>query len=226
MHKTHLLLIEDDAALADGLARTLGQDGYRVTVRATLQDGLATVEAQAFEVLILDLGLPDGDGRAVLDRLRELACETPVLVLSARDAVDERVQVLDLGADDYVVKPAAVEEIRARVRAMLRRRRARAGETVTLGRLTLDSRARRAYIDAQPLTLTARELAALEFLAVRSDRIVTKEDLLSSLYGGDRDVSENAVEKLMSRIRARVEPAGVRLRVVRGLGYYLQAGDA
>ncbi|MBL8486465.1 MAG: response regulator transcription factor [Rhodocyclaceae bacterium] len=226
MRDARLLLIEDDQALADGLSRSLRQDGCQVAAAVTAAEAKALVGSRAFDVIVLDLGLPDGDGREVLAHLQQLGKDTPVLVLSARDGLDERVGLLDLGADDYVVKPAAVDEIRARVRAMLRRRRARTGQTVTLGRLTLDPQARRAYVDAEPLTLTARELAALEFLAARADRIVTKDDLLAGLYGGDRDVSENAVEKLISRIRARVEPAGVQLRVVRGLGYYLQTGDA
>ncbi|MBL8492161.1 MAG: response regulator transcription factor [Rhodocyclaceae bacterium] len=226
MPNSHLLLVEDDLALADGLGRSLRQDGYRVATAASAAEARDLIARQGFDVLVLDLGLPDGDGRDVLRHLKDQGRDTPVLVLSARDGLDERVSLLDLGADDYLVKPAAVEEIQARVRAMLRRRRAESGQTISLGRLTLDPAARRAYVDGQALTLTARELAALEFLATRTDRIVAKEDLLAALYKEDGEVSENAVEKLLSRIRARIEPAGVRLRVVRGLGYYLQTGDA
>jgi len=220
-----ILLVEDDALLADGLARSLGQSGYLVEVAA---DGLTAdrwLENESFDLTILDLGLPGLDGSTVLQRLRARKQRTPVLILSARMAIEERVRLLDLGADDYVVKPVALVELEARVRALIRRGAGAAEPTIRLGRLELDTIGKRAWLDGKALELSAREWAALEFLASRVNRIVNKEQIMQALYRWDEEITPNAIEKFISRLRNKLEPAGITIRTVRGLGYYLEKPD-
>lgn len=220
-----ILLVEDDALLADGLARSLGQSGYLVEVAA---DGLTAdrwLENESFDLTILDLGLPGLDGSTVLQRLRARKQRTPVLILSARMAIEERVRLLDLGADDYVVKPVALVELEARVRALIRRGAGAAEPTIHLGRLELDTIGKRAWLDGKALELSAREWAALEFLASRVNRIVNKEQIMQALYRWDEEITPNAIEKFISRLRNKLEPAGITIRTVRGLGYYLEKPD-
>lgn len=217
-----ILLVEDDALLADGLARALRQSGYVVEVAADGRTADRWLESAAFDLTILDLGLPGLDGSEVLQHLRARKQRTPVLVVSAREALEERVRILDLGADDYVVKPVALAELEARVRALIRRGQAAPDPNISLGRLTLDTVGKRAWTDEGALDLTAREWAALEFLALRVNRIVNKEQIMQSLYGWEEDVTPNAVEKFISRLRFKLEPAGIVIRTVRGLGYYLE----
>lgn len=215
-----ILLIEDDLPLADGLARALRREGYRVDVAGTVADACRALDAQSYGVVVLDLGLPDLDGSEVLNHLVARKLDTPVLVLSARDGLEERIRLLDIGADDYLVKPAAMDEFLARVRAMLRRRRS--GERLVLGRLSLDVDGRRAYVDDQPLDLNSREWVLLAFLAARPNRAVPKEDIAVALYGAGEEASMNALDQIMSRFRKRIADSGLNLRTVRGLGYYLE----
>jgi two-component system OmpR family response regulator len=217
-----ILLVEDDPLLADGLARSLRQSGYRIEIAG---DGLAAdrlLERAAFDLVILDLGLPGLDGSDVLKRLRERRQGTPVLVLSARVGLEERVRLLDLGADDYVVKPVALAELEARVRALIRRGQQPAGPEIFLGRLRLDVAGKRAWVEGVPLDLSAREWAALEFLAGRVNRIINKDQFMQALYSWEEEITPNAIEKFVSRLRSKLEPAGVNIRTVRGLGYYLE----
>jgi two-component system OmpR family response regulator len=217
-----ILLVEDDVLLADGLARSLRHSGYPVEV---VGDGLAAdrwLEVEPFDLVVLDLGLPGLDGSEILRRLRGRKQHLPVLVLSAREELDERVRLLDLGADDYLVKPVALVELEARVRALLRRGQGSADPNIRLGRLLLDTVGKRAWLDDEALDLKAREWAALEFLAQRVNRIVSKEQIMQALYGWEEEITPNAVEKFISRLRSKLEPAGVVIRTVRGLGYYLE----
>lgn len=218
-----ILLVEDDALLADGLARALRQSSYVVEIAADGPQADRWLESGEFELAILDLGLPGMDGSQVLARLRARKQRTPVLVMSAREALQERVRLLDLGADDYVIKPVALAELEARVRALIRRGQANPDPTIQLGRLALDTVGKRAWVNGEALDLTAREWAALEFLAQRVNRIVSKEQFMQSLYGWDDDITPNAVEKFVSRLRTKLESAGLVIRTVRGLGYFLEA---
>lgn len=217
-----ILLIEDDLLLADGLARALRHSGYVVDTADNGTTADAWLGNEAYDLAILDLGLPGLDGTEVLQRLRARRQRTPVLVLSARMAVEERVRALDLGADDYVVKPVALSELEARVRALIRRGQGEADPYVVLGRLQLDTVGKRAWVDGKALELNAREWAALEFLVSRVNRIVSKEQLTQALYSWDDEITPNAIEKFVSRLRVKLEPAGIGIRTVRGLGYYLE----
>lgn len=220
-----ILLVEDDALLADGLARSLRQSGYLVEVASDGPTADRWLQDGEFDLTLLDLGLPGLDGSEVLQRLRQRKQRTPVLVLSARQGLDERVRLLDLGADDYMVKPVALAELEARARALIRRGQGGAEPVIGFGRLQLDTVGRRAWLEGNALELAAREWAALEFLVQRVNRIVSKEQISQALYGWDEDITPNAVEKSISRLRSKLEPAGITIRTVRGLGYYLEKPD-
>lgn len=217
-----ILLVEDDHLLADGLARTLRNSGYLVEVAGDGRTADQWLMTESFDLTVLDLGLPGLDGSEVLQRLRQRKQRTPVLILSARMAMEERVRLLDLGADDYMVKPVALVELEARVRALIRRGQGAPETIVSLGRLQLDTVGKRAWLNGSALELTAREWAALEFLAGRINRIVSKEQISQALYSWDEEITPNAIEKFISRLRTKLEPAGINIRTVRGLGYFLE----
>ena len=217
-----ILLVEDDPLLADGLARALRQSGYLVELASDGRMADHWLETEDFDLAILDLGLPELDGSEVLRRLRQRKKRTPVLVLSARMALEERVRLLNLGADDYVVKPVALAELEARVRALIRRDQGLQDPLISLGRLQLDTLGKRAWLEGEALDLTAREWTALEFLAKRVDRIINKDQISQALYSWEDDITPNAIEKFISRLRTKLEPAGINIRTVRGLGYFLE----
>jgi two-component system OmpR family response regulator len=218
-----VLLIEDDQPLADGLARALRREGYSVDLVGSVGDACRALDAKAYGAIVLDLGLPDLDGGEVVKHLAARRLDTPVLVLSARDGLEERVRLLDIGADDYLVKPAALDEFLARVRALHRRRRT--GARLALGRLSLDLEGNRAFVDDKPLDLNSRDWALLVFLAQTPGKVVAKEAISAALYGVEGDVSINAIDQIMSRFRKRLTDTGLTLHTVRGLGYYLQVDD-
>jgi two-component system OmpR family response regulator len=218
-----VLLIEDDLPLADGLARALRHDGYSVDTAGNARDACLALDARVYGAVVLDLGLPDLDGSEVVKHLTALKLDTPVLVLSARDGLDERIRLLDIGADDYLVKPAAMDEFLARVRAMMRRRRT--DSRIVLGRLTMDMEGKRAFLDDQALDLNARDWALLAYLAGTPGKVVAKEEISAALYGVEGEVSINAIDQIMSRFRKRLADTGLNLHTVRGLGYYLQVDD-
>lgn len=220
-----LLLVEDNIPLADALARALRQSGYVIDIARTGKEADSWLGSQQYELIILDLGLPDGDGADVVRRCRARKQKTPVLVLSAREAVDERVRLLNLGADDYLVKSGAIEELEARVRALIRRSQGITGPEVNLGKLRLDLNGQRAFVGTVALELNAREWSALAYLATRCGRIVAKEQLMDALYGWNEPNSVNAVEKVISRLRSKLMEAGVTVRSIRGLGYSVEVID-
>ena len=175
---------------------------------------------------MLDLGLPDVDGIELLRRLRARADAVPVLVATAREELEERVRALDLGADDYLVKPFALREFEARVRALLRRRTTRGVPELRLGHLRLDLPRRRAHVDETPLELTPREFGLLEALAARLDRVMSREQLVDALCGWDTTLTDNGLDIAVYRLRRKLDGSGVIIRTVRGVGYLLEAGDA
>ena len=218
----HVLLVEDDASLSDGIARILLGAGHAVEARATGSDALEATRSRRFDLMLLDIGLPGIDGYEVLRRLRSAQDATPVLVLTARDHINERVYGLDLGADDYLAKPFAMAELGARVRALLRRAQMQSSPRITHGPLSMDKAARRAYLAGEQLDLTAREWAVLEVLLQKVEKIVSKDSIINWVAGRDGELSPNAVEVYISRLRAKLEPAGIRIRTVRGFGYMLE----
>ena len=217
-----ILIVEDDSTLGSGLVRILQAEGYAVDLMPRGEQAVLAAEHERFDLVILDVGLPGIDGFEVLRRLRGGAQRMPVLVLTARDTVDDRVHGLDLGADDYMAKPFAMPELAARVRALIRRSQAQTGPRVVHGPLALDTVARRAFLRGAPLDLAAREWAVLEVLLARVERIVSKESIIQAVASWGDELSPNAIEVYVSRLRAKLEPAGIRIRTVRGFGYMLE----
>ena len=217
-----ILIAEDDPVLADGLTRSLRHADYAVDFVNEGGEADHVLSTQNYDLVILDLGLPRLDGFEVLRRLRHRGSRVPVLVLTARDALDDRVKGLDLGADDYITKPFELAELEARVRALIRRGHSGGGSVLTHGALSVDTVGRRALLNGEPLDLSARELGVLEVLMMRSGRVVNKEQLAEQLYGWDEEVGANAIEVYVHRLRRKLEPAGVAIRTIRGLGYLLE----
>ncbi len=217
-----ILIAEDDPVLADGLSRSLRAGGYAVDIVTTGDEADAALAAQSFDLLILDLGLPKLSGLEVLRRLRARNSPMPVLILTAADSVEQRVRGLDFGADDYMAKPFALSELEARVRALTRRALGASQSLLRNGALALDQVGRVATINEQPLELSARELGLLEVLLQRAGRVVSKEQLVDHLCEWGEEVSNNAIEVYVHRLRKKLEPGGIRIATVRGLGYCLE----
>ena len=217
-----ILIAEDDAVLADGLSRSLRAGGYAVDVVESGDKADAALAAQPFDLLILDIGLPSLSGLEVLKRLRSRNSAMPVLILTAADSVEQRVKGLDLGADDYMAKPFALSELEARARALTRRAAGTAQTLLKHGPLALDQVGHVATLSDQVLDLSARELGLLEILMQRCGRMVSKEQLVDHLCSWGEEVSNNAIEVYVHRLRRKIEPGGVRIVTVRGLGYYLE----
>jgi two-component system response regulator TctD len=218
----HVLVVEDDSPLADSLATAMRTRGWRVDVSDRGEPVAGSVMKDEYDALVLDIGLPGIDGLETLRRVREQGSLLPVLMLTARDAVEDRVRGLEGGADDYLVKPFALTELFARLHALVRRHDLRRSETLVLSTLRFDSAARRAYVGDQPIRLSPRECIVLQYLMLKTGRIVPREQLAALVPGWDAGTSDNALELLISRLRAKIEPAGVRLLTVRGLGYLLE----
>jgi two-component system OmpR family response regulator len=217
-----ILIVEDDATLANGLRRILEAEGYAVDIMPKGEQAVAAAQREHLDLMILDVGLPGMDGFEVVRRLRAVGQAVPVLLLTARDAVGDRVHGLDLGADDYMAKPFAMPELAARVRALIRRSGTQTGPQVVHGPLVVDTVARRAFLHGEPLQLAAREWAVLEVLLARTEKIVSKEAIIQAVASWGEELSPNAIEVYVSRLRAKLEPAGVRIRTVRGFGYMLE----
>jgi len=216
-----VLLIEDDAPLARGIAAALSQTGYKVDTAPDAASALRLANAAAYAIGVLDLGLPDRDGIDLLRQLRGAGYAFPILILSARDGLDERVRGLDAGSDDYLVKPFALSELEARLRALLRRM----DEHVPwrqIGRVRCDLDGHRAFVDEAELDLTRREFAVLATLVRRAGKVVGKEALFDAVFPSDSEVAANALEIHISRLRQKLRHAGVSIRALRGIGYRIE----
>lgn len=217
-----ILLVEDDAVLGDGLSRSLSDWGFDVTLAETGSYADSALATQPYDMVILDLGLPDMDGREVLRQLRGRKSAIPVLILTARDGLNDRVGGLELGADDYMSKPFELRELEARVRALLRRSLGGFDHDIRFGQLTLNTRDQQISIDGHPLELPPREYGVLEALLLQSGRVVSKDSIAQRLAAHSEELADNAIEVYVHRLRKRLEPLNINIRTVRGLGYLVE----
>ncbi|HTN92996.1 MAG TPA: response regulator transcription factor [Gallionella sp.] len=217
-----VLIVEDDPLLADVLFHAFRKPGYTVTHENNGKRADHLLAAHEFDVVILDMGLPDLDGAEILRRLRHRKNNVPVLILTARDEVQDRVKGLDMGADDYLTKPFDIHELEARVRSLIRRGHSARSAQLQVGSLCLDTVGHLATLNGKNLDLSARELKVLEILVLRAGRVVSKEQLCEQLSGLGELVSDNAIEVYVYRLRKHLKPGGIHIRTLRGLGYMLE----
>ena len=215
-----ILIVEDDELVADALKRGLGEAGFVVDRVGSAEQAEPALGTGEFDLAVVDIGLPQVDGLTLVRRLRRAGNTTPILILTARDGLADRVDALDLGADDYLVKPFELPEVAARCRALIRRTRSATSAELHVGPLSLDLASRTALLSGSPLEVTPREWALLECLALDAGRVVRKERLLRAIGGWDDELTPNAIEVYVSRLRGKLGDA-VAIRTVRGLGYRL-----
>ena len=223
-----LLLVEDDVMVASGIKLGLTGAGYAVDWVGSAERALEVTRAETFDLAVIDIGLPGMDGLALTQVLRKEGRAMPVLILTARDALQDRVQGLDMGGDDYMVKPFELPELLARLRALLRRSQAATSATLSFGPLELDTALRQACIRPTgggatlPIELGPREWTVMEYLMLQAPKPANKDKLLQALTGWDKEITPNAVEVYISRLRGKLEPHGLALRSIRGFGYRLE----
>jgi DNA-binding response OmpR family regulator len=220
-----VLVVEDSERLARSLLVGLRHAGFAVDLASDGQEAIAGFFANDYELMVLDLNLPKIDGLSVLETIRSRGSNTPILILSARDRIEDRIRGLEMGADDYLVKPFAFDELTARLRTLARRRYQNRNPLLTIGPLAIDTRGRRVSRDGREVSLTATEFRLLEFLALRRGHVFSKSHLINSLYEVRTNVTENAVEVLVSELRRKIqradEPPIIKTR--RGFGYLIEA---
>ncbi|KQS71110.1 MULTISPECIES: response regulator [Methylobacterium] len=216
-----VLVVEDDAALARGLVAALRHGGYAVDHEADGADAVQLALSEPYSLIVLDLGLPGLPGFEVLKAVRAAGSTVPVMILTARDAISDRVRGLDLGADDYLLKPFDLAEFEARVRALVRRGQAVPNPVLRCGALELDRAAGTVTLGGAPVALRRRELAVLTILMTRAGKPVPKERLSAEIFGFDEAVAPNALELYVARLRKKLQPDGPEIRTIRGLGYLL-----
>jgi DNA-binding response OmpR family regulator len=220
----HVLLVEDDSILADGISRVLTAQGMVVDVVDNGSAADLILQRAEVSVMVLDIGLPGIDGFEVVRRLRLRGSPLPVLLLTARDAIDDRVHGLEVGADDYLVKPFATQELVARLKALVRRSSTRPA-VLNVGALSLDTFSKRARINLQPIELSVREWAVLEYMMQQTSRVVSKQQILDAILPWGEALTLNAVEVYVSRIRLKIVDASIVIRTIRGFGYMLEEAD-
>jgi two-component system OmpR family response regulator len=217
-----IVIVDDDVVLAPTLSRILQAEGYVVDLTSRGDQAVAAAKSKRFDLMILSLGLTTMDASEILRTLRAAEYHLPVLVLTAGGAVDDRVRALDLGADAYLTKPFAMSELLAIVRALFRRSQARTSAKIVHGLLTVDTAARRAYLADEPLQLSPREWAVLEVLLGRVGQVASKKSIIQAVVGLHSELTPSAIEICVSRLRAKLEPAGIKIRTARGFGYVLE----
>ncbi len=214
-----LLLVEDDPDLSRQMKSILEEDGYAVDVSGDGEDGHFLGETESYDAIVLDLGLPIMDGISVLNKWRQAGITTPVLILTARDGWSEKVSGLDAGADDYVTKPFKIEEVLARVRALIRRAAGQASPELTCGPVILNSNSSKVTVDGMPIRLTAQEYKLLAYLMHHPEKIISRTELTEHIYDQDFDRDSNTIEVFVTRVRKKL---GINIiNTVRGLGYQL-----
>lgn len=218
-----LLLVEDDERLARGMIASLEAAGYAVDILTSGEDALKLADQEPYCAIILDLGLPDMDGLDVLSQLRARGAATPIIILTARDMMDDRINGLDRGADDYMAKPFNPRELESRIRALVRRSQGQLDPMMRIGTLIFDRSSRTVYLDDKMVDLRRRELAVLETLMGRAGKVVPKERLSAEIFNFDDAVTPNALEVYVGRLRRKLQPSGPAIRTVRGLGYMIEA---
>jgi len=219
-----ILLIEDHERLAQTIVQGLAEFDLGVDAFTTAEDGIGATRSLEYDAIILDLGLPDRDGLDVISELRRRNVASPILILTARDGIDNRVAGLDRGGDDYLLKPFAMKELAARLRALLRRPGRALGAVLESGNVALDTVLRQVEVNGRVVPVSRREIGALELLMRRAGQVVSKRALEDALYGLSDDVNPNTVEVLISRLRKRLEEIGANcsIHTLRGIGYLLR----
>ncbi len=221
-----ILLVEDDAALGHAMSTSLNRAGYTVNWAHDGYEADVALHDNVYEAVILDLGLPKIDGFEVLKRMRGRKVMAPVIILTARDDLDDRVKGLDLGADDYLTKPFKLPELEARLRAQIRRNNATLASTIEYGPLVLNITDKMLTVNGDQMLLSPREFSVLEMLLSRVGRVVSKEAIVETLCKWDEGVGNNAIEVYIHRIRKKLEPIGINVLTIRGLGYLLQKAQS
>lgn len=216
-----ILLVEDDPMVADGIREGLEKAGFAVDHTAAAEPAASALALTHYDLAIVDIGLPRMDGHELIRRLRRRGIKVPILILTARDGLDDRVTGLDLGADDYMVKPFHLPELLARLRALIRRSRSAIASELSAGSLRLDLARRTASVRGAPLDLTGREWDILQQLMLATPNVVNKQKMVESLSEWDNELTSNAVEIYISRLRNKLQGGDVEIRTIRGIGYRL-----
>ena len=218
----NILFIEDDEVLADGLTHTLSNSGYAVTSAKSGTYAEYLLQVQDFDLIVLDLGLPDMDGLQLLRKLRSQKLPLPIMILTARDGMNDRIEGISLGADDYMTKPFELRELEARLHALIRRCYGGFSNTIEVGNLMLDTSNHQIQVNGQSLPLSARESAILEILLIQAGNVVCKDRIAQRLSSDGDVLADNAIEVYIHRIRKHIEPYDAVIRTIRGLGYLLE----
>ena len=214
-----IAIVEDNKPLADGIAKAFEMDGHGVDLLHTGEGAVEFLSEESPDLIVLDVNLPHKSGLEILRDLRANGVQSPVLLLTARSEINDKVVGLDLGADDYLTKPFDLTELKARARALLRRSEKKIGDAIAVGALEFDTEARQVRVDGSELNLPRREYALAEILIRAKDRIISKRQIIDHLYGAGAEVDEAAVELYIHRLRKRLAGSGTEIKTARGLGY-------